>query len=186
MIKVSEAMATPPRIFQTSLERKVYEVLQSLGIPFTRVDNDPAVTMADCEAIDAVLGVKVVKTLLLCNRKATSFYLYVMPGDRPFHASAFGAALQVSRVSFAPEEKLQELLGTMIGATTVFSCLLSTANDIRLVFDRSVLTSEWYGCTDGTTRCYIRLRTRDLIERFLPYTGHPYEIIDTERETNGF
>ncbi len=186
MIKVSEVKSTPPTTFQTPLEEKVYDVLQKLDIPYTRVDNDPAVTMADCEAIDAALEVKVVKTLLLCNRKATSFYLYVMPGDLPFRASAFGAALQVSRVSFAPEEKLRELLGTAIGATTVFSCLLSTAGDVRLVFDRAVLESEWYGCTDGTTSCYMRLGTKDLIERFIPYTGHSYDIIQTERDSNGF
>ena len=155
----------------------MYATLGRLGIPFERIDNDPAITMEDCEAVDAALSVKTVKTLLLCNRQQTSFYLYVMPGDKPFVTKEFGAALGISRVSFAPQEFLQGLLGTQIGATTVFSCLTASPGAFRLIMDSSVAACEWYGCTDGTTTCYMKIATADLLEKILPLTPFTPEFI---------
>ena len=84
MIHTSEIKVTAPAEFANETQRKVYAVLERLEIPFGRIDNDPAVTMEDCIAIDEALDVPTVKTLLLCNRQQTVFYLYVMPGDKPF------------------------------------------------------------------------------------------------------
>lgn len=173
MFHVSDPLTTPPPAFATPLQQKVYETFATLGIPFERVDTDPGLTMEDCAHIDAKIGVRIVKTVFLCNRQQTAFYLYVTPGDKPFVTRDFGAALGISRVSFAPESALQERLGTVLGATTVFSCLTAAPDAFRLVMDRSVAESEWYGCTDGTTTCYMKVRTADLMERLLPQT--PFE-----------
>ena len=172
MIHTSDILTTAPSEFVNETQRKVYEALDRLGIAFARIDNDPALTMEDCVAIDAALGVPTVKTLLLCNRQQTTFYLYVMPGDKPFVTKDFGAALQISRVSFAPAEKLHELLGTEIGATTPLSLVADPENRVRLIIDRAAVASEALGCPDGTTTCYMRLCTADLLDKFLPATGH--------------
>lgn len=171
MIWTSEVMHTAPAEFKTPLEEKVFQTLKELDIPFDRIDNDPAITMEDCEAIDAALKVKTVKTLFLCNRQQTQFYLYVTPGDKPFSTKDFGQALEISRVSFAPIEMLQPRLGTVLGATTVFSTLVCKPGDFRLVIDKCVADDPWYGCTDGTTTCYMRICTKDLLEKILPLTG---------------
>lgn len=172
MIHTGNILTTAPAVFENVTQRLVYAALERLDIPFARIDNDPAVTMEDCAAIDAALGVPTVKTLLLCNRQQTVFYLYVMPGDKPFNTREFGAALHISRVSFAPEEKLHDLLGTEIGATTPLSLVADSGNRVRLVIDRAAVTPESIGCPDGTTTCYMRIRTADLLERFIPSTGH--------------
>ena len=177
MINVSCPLQTPPQSYKTPLHQKVYATLQELDIPFSRVDCDPAVTMEDCISIDRRLNVKTVKTLLLCNRQQTVFYLFVTPGDKPFRSKNFGAALEVSRVSFAPAEKLGELLGTEMGATTVFSLLLDSAKDVTAVFDSEVFENEWYGCTDGTTTGYMKIPTDRLVNDLLPRTGHKYKVI---------
>jgi Ala-tRNA(Pro) deacylase len=150
----------------------VYAALERLGIPVERIDNDPAVTMEDCEAVDAALGVPTVKTLLLCNRQQTMFYLYVMPGDKPFSTKDFGAALQISRVSFAPAEKLREFLGTEVGATTPLSLVADPDKHVRLIIDKAAVASEAIGFPDGTTTCYMRMRTADLLGKFIPAAGH--------------
>ena len=79
MIRTSEIKTAAPVVFVNGTQRAVYAALERLGILFARIDNDPAVTMEDCVAIDEALGVPTVKTLLLCNRQQTTFYLYVMP-----------------------------------------------------------------------------------------------------------
>jgi len=175
MIHVSQPMTTVPEHFSTPLQALTYRTLTELSIPFQRVENDPAVTMEDCQAIDERLHMQTVKTLLLCNRQQTAFYLFVTPGDKPFRTKDFSSALGVSRVSFATPEQLLQLLGTVVGAATVFGLLLPSAREVRLVFDRTLESSEWYGCTDGTTTGYMKLRTRDVLDRLLPHTGHTLE-----------
>ena len=172
MIRTSEIKTAAPAVFVNETQRKVYATLQRLEIPFERIDNDPAVTMEDCIAIDQALGVPTVKTLLLCNRQQTVFYLYVMPGDKPFSTKDFGAALQISRVSFAPAAMLHGFLGTEVGATTPLSLVADPQNRVRLIIDRAAIVSESIGCPDGTTTCYMRLRTSDLLDKFIPETGH--------------
>jgi len=177
MVYVSEVITTPPAVFHTPLQEAVYSTLQLLQIPFHRVDNDPAITMEDCIAIDERLQVKTVKTLLLCNRQQTSFYLFVTPGDKPFRSKDFSHALEISRVSFATEDHLQQFLGTEIGATTIFSVLLRSARDVRIVFDSQVLEDPLYGCTDGTTTGYMRVATADILHKLLPHAGREYTVI---------
>ena len=127
MIHVSQPMTTVPEHFSTPLQELVYRTLTRLSIPFQRVENDPAITMEDCQAIDDRLQMQTVKTLFLCNRQQTAFYLFVTPGDKPFRTKDFSAALGVSRVSFATPEQLERLMGTVVGSATVFSALLASA-----------------------------------------------------------
>lgn len=178
MIKVSEVKTAPPSEFKTETQRAVYETLDKLNIKFERVDNEPAVTMEDCVAIDKALDVKTVKTLLLCNRQKTKFYLYVTEGDKPFVTKDFGRKLEISRVSFAPSEMLGEMLGCEVGSTTVLSLNKDIENNIQLVIDKAVLNYEYYGCTDSTTTSYMRIKTKDLIEKYLPYSNHKAIYID--------
>jgi Ala-tRNA(Pro) deacylase len=147
-------------------------------IPYQRVETRNVMTMEECAAVDRILGAEIVKTLFLCNRQQTVFYLFVTPGDKPFRSKDFSAALGISRVSFAPPERLEEMLGVSVGATTVFSLLLDSAEAVRIVFDSEVLRKEWFGCTDGTHDEYLKLRTQDLLQWFIPATGHVMRTVE--------
>ncbi len=175
---VSEIQRKAPSQFQTPLQQKVYETLEKLQIPFERVDTEEAITMEDCAAIDDKLNMEMVKTLFLCNRQQTNYYLFVTVGNKPFRSKDFSAALGISRVSFAPAEQMEAMLGTKIGAATVFSSLLDTENKVRIVFDQDVVSQTWYGCSDGTTTGYLKIRTEDICKKLLPYTHHPLSVIE--------
>lgn len=149
-----------------------------LQIPFERVETDEAITMADCVQIAEKLNMKMVKTLFLCNRQQTAFYLFVTAGEKPFKSKDFSAALNVARVSFARAEFMEQILGAKIGAATVFSALLESARDVQIVFDKDVLAKEWYGCSDGTTTGYMKIKTELIVHQFLPYTKHTLKIIE--------
>ncbi len=167
MFKVSDPLTTPPPVFSTELQRQVYETFARLEIPFERVDTDPGLTMEDCQHIDEKIGVRIVKTLFLCNRQQTEFYLYVTTDDKPFVTREFCGALGIPRVSFASAEWLWSLTGVEVGATTMLSAILPSTGRVHLVMDRTVAESEWYACTDGTPTCFVKLRTRDLLEKYL-------------------
>ena len=167
MFKVSDIITTPPAAFSTELQRQVYAAFAERGIPFGRVDTDPGLTMEDCQHIDAKIGVRIVKTIFVCNRQQTEFYLYVTTDDKPFVTRDFCGALGIPRVSFDSAEKLWELTGVEVGATTILSAILPQAAGVHLVMDRGVAQSEWFACTDGTATCFVKLRTRDLLDKYL-------------------
>lgn len=178
MFYVSEIQTEAPSHFHTQLQEMVYKSLADLQIPFERVDTDEAITMEDCVAIDEKLDMKMVKTLFLCNRQQTAFYLFITVGSKPFRSKDFSNALGVSRVSFAPAKQMEGMLGTKIGAATVFSSLLDNENKVQIVFDKEVLSEEWYGCSAGTTTGYMKIRTDDIYRKFLPFTGHTPSVIE--------
>lgn len=179
MLTISDIFSTPPESFDTPLQQKTYAALLHLGIPFARVKTDEAITMADCVQIDQKLDMKMVKTLFLCNRQQTAFFLFITAGDKPFCSKAFSQALGVARVSFAPAEQMERMLGTKIGAATVFSALLDSARAVQVVIDQAVASEEWYGCGDGTTTGYLKISTARILRDFLPFTGHTPTIIGT-------
>ncbi|MEA4969726.1 MAG: YbaK/EbsC family protein [Candidatus Pelethousia sp.] len=178
MFFVSNIYTAPPQRFANPLQEKVYAALQTLAIPFERVDTDEAITMEDCLLIDQRLDMKMVKTLFLCNRRQTAFYLFITPGSKPFSSKDFSTSLGVARVSFAPTALMEGILGVKIGAATVFSALLESAKGVEIIIDRDVAAEEWYGCSDGTTTGYMKIKTAHILESFLPFTKRAPVIIE--------
>ena len=109
------------------LEREVrsYDLLDSLGMTYWRTDHPdmPAGNMEACNEVDAVLGVLICKNLFLCNRQRTSFYLLLMPGDKPFKTKELSAQINSSRLSFGSAEEMEELLGVSPGSVSVLGLM---------------------------------------------------------------
>ena len=177
MIQVSNISTEAPATFHNNLQKAVYDMFSTLDIPFERVDTDEAITMEDCAAIDARLDMKTVKTLFLTNRQQTEFYLFVTEGDKPFRSKDFSHALGIARASFAPAEKMLELAHTVIGAATALSAILDKEHTFTIVLDKAVAESTTYGCSDGTTTSYLKLRTADLL-KILSACDHTPKIIE--------
>lgn len=174
---MSDIMEKVPDSYKSPLQEMVYESLTKLQISFKRVTTDEAISMEDCTWINQKLDMKMVKTLLLCNSKKTKFYLFITTADKPFKSKDFSNALDISRVSFAPAELMESILGVKIGAATVFGVLIDKENLVQVVFDRDVLLEEWYGCSDGTTTGYMKVKTKLIVNNFLTYAKHiPTEI----------
>ena len=65
-----ELVVGRPESLEGRLDReiRVYDMLDKLGIEYSRVDHEAAMTMEACEAIDVALGTLMCKNLFLCNR----------------------------------------------------------------------------------------------------------------------
>ena len=65
-------------------EIRTYDLLDSLQVPFVRVDHDALPTIEACREVDQLLGTEICKNLFLRNAQKTDFYLLLMPGDKKF------------------------------------------------------------------------------------------------------
>ena len=160
------------------VENRVYECLARLDIPFTRVDHEAAFTMEDCVAIGEALDVYICKNLLLTPRNRSAFYLLCMPGDKPFSTKDFSKLIGSSRLSFATEEDLIGLLGCHAGSASILGLMNDTEHRVTLAIDRTVAEDEWFGCHPCENTSSLRLKTCDVLEKFLPATGHEAVIVD--------
>lgn len=72
---ISEIVTTVPENVseRVPLEQKVYKVFDKLGIPFERVDNDPASSMEECRDIGKVLGAPVRKDVFCATGRRLHF-----------------------------------------------------------------------------------------------------------------
>lgn len=159
-------------------EIRVYDLLDSLQIPYTRVDHEAAMTMEACVAVDEALGTPMCKNLLLCNRQCTEFYLLLLPGEKSFKTSVVSKIIGTSRLSFAGAEYMEEFLDITPGSLSVLGLMNDRENRVRLVVDRSILEAEAMGCHPCINTSSLAISTKDLVEKLLPAMGHEMQIID--------
>ncbi len=154
-------------------EVRTYALLDRLGVEFDRTDHPetPATSMEVCAEVDAVLGVRICKNLFLCNRQKTSFYLLVMPGDKPFRTKELSGQMGVSRLSFGDEEHMAELMDLHPGSVSVLGLMNDKEHRVQLVMDEDVLKEELFGCHPCENTSSIRFATRELTEKIFPALG---------------
>ena len=158
-------------------EVRTYDYLDGLGITYKRTDHDRADNMEACNVIDAVLGVIICKNLFLCNRQKTVFYLLMMPGDKKFKTKELSAQINSARLSFADPEDLLKYLDIEPGAVSIMGLMNDTEHQVNLLIDEDVLKDEYLGCHPCVCTSSLKMKTADVINKFLPATGHTYKTV---------
>ena len=176
-------------------ELRVYDLLDSLGVEYERLDHEPAMTMEICEAINAAFGritlsefkaesgdqkashAIICKNLFLCNRQKTNFYLLLMPGDKKFLTKDLSAQINSARLSFADENDMLKYLDIMPGSVSILGLMNDHDKVVKLLIDSDVLKVEYIGCHPCMNTSSIRMKTCDLLEKVIPALGHTPQIV---------
>lgn len=158
-------------------EVRVYDFLDRLGVSYTRVDHEAAMTMEACAAIDEMLQVTMCKNLLLCNRQCTQFYLLLIPGEKPFKTSVLSKQIGSSRLSFAGAEYMEEFLDITPGSLSILGLMNDRENRVTLLIDEEVLAGESVGVHPCVNTSSLGLRTADLVQTIIPAMGHPVTVV---------
>ena len=153
-------------------EIRCYDLLDSLGISYQRIDHEAAMTMDACAAVDEVLDATICKNLLLCNRQCTDFYLLMIVGDKHFKTSVLSKAIGSSRLSFAAPEYMEEFLDITPGSLSVLGLMNDKDHRVELLIDEDILKGEYFGCHPCINTSSLRLKTADLLEKIIPAMGH--------------
>lgn len=175
---ITEIFTTAPAEHPCAAVTASFALLDTLGIPYERVEHDAADTMEDCAAISDVLGSRICKNLVLCNRQKTDFYLLAMPEDKPFLTKNLSHQIGSSRLSFAPGEEMERLIGCTPGSASVLGLMNDTEHRIRLLMDRETYEAEWFACHPCKNDGSLRMKTADLLQKFLPHTGHEVTVVE--------
>ena len=159
-------------------EKRVYDLLDSLGIEYERADHDPADTIEDCEKVEEIIGVDICKNLFLCNRQMTKFYMLMMPGKKPFKTKDLSQQIGSARLSFAPAEKMLEYLDITPGSVSIMGLMNDKNCDVQLLLDREIAQSEYVRCHPCINTSTLKIKTADIINKYLPAVKHCYVVVD--------
>ena len=113
-------------------EIRTYDLLDSLGVEYDRVDHAPAMTMEDCKEVDEILESMVCKNLFLCNRQETAFYLLMIPDTKVFHTKDLSAQIGSARLSFAKPEYMEKFLDITPGSVSVLGLMIDKEHQVSL------------------------------------------------------
>ena len=162
------------------LEKEIrsYDLLDSLGIEYDRIDHEPAMTMEICEEIDRALGATICKNLFLCNRQETDFYLLMMPGDKPFKTKDLSSQIGSSRLSFGSPEYMEQLVDITPGSLSILGLMNDKEGRVRLLIDKDVLSGEYIGCHPCINTSSLRIKTSDMIEKLIPALKHAPTLVE--------
>lgn len=177
-------------------EVRVYDLLDSIGVDYDRLDHAPAMTMEVCDAVNAAFGrmtleefkaedsndrtkhAIICKNLFLCNRQKTKFYLLMIPGDKKFLTKNLSAQINSARLSFADAEDMQKFLDVTPGSVSVLGLMNDHDRVVQLLIDSDVLQSEYVGCHPCINTSSLRMKTKDLMEKVIPALQHEPVIVN--------
>ena len=171
-----------PATNEGRLEKEIrcYDLLDSLGVEYQRIDHEATMTMEACAEVDKVLDAVICKNLLLCNRQCTDFYLLMIPGHKVFKTSVLSKKIGSSRLSFATPDYMEQYLDITPGSLSVLGLMNDKENKVKLLIDADVLKGEYFGCHPCINTSSLRIRITDLMERIIPAMGHEPTIVELE------
>lgn len=177
-------------------EVRVYDLLDSIGVDYDRLDHAPAMTMEVCDAVNAAFGrmtleefkaedsndrtkhAIICKNLFLCNRQKTKFYLLMIPGDKKFLTKNLSAQINSARLSFADAEDMLKFLDVTPGSVSVLGLMNDHDHIVQLLIDSDVLQSEYVGFHPCINTSSLRMKTKDLMEKVIPALQHEPVIVN--------
>ena len=172
----------PTSVGRLPKEMAVYELLEKLEIPYLRLDHEVTASIEDCHNVDQLLGIHICKNLFLCNTQKTDFYLLMMPGEKKFKTKELSSQIGSARLSFAGPEFMEEFLDITPGSVSVMGLMNDHDGRVRLLIDQDVLKDEYVGCHPCINTSSLKIKTCDMLEKFLPYVQHDYTVVELHGE----
>ncbi len=169
-----------PLVVEDRLDKEVrtYDLLDSLKIPYMRVDHGAIDTMEGCKAVDEILTDAVIcKNLLLCNTQKTKFYLLMLVGEKKFKTKEISKEIGSARLSFAPPEYMEEFLDITPGSLSVLGLMNDVNHRVQLLVDEDLIKGETVGCHPCINTSSLKLKVSDIFEVFLKAVDHDYQVL---------
>ncbi|WP_088186084.1 prolyl-tRNA synthetase associated domain-containing protein [Desulfosporosinus sp. FKA] len=168
----------PNKANRSKEEMDVYDLLERLDIPYFRLDHDETPSIEMCDQVEKLLEIEICKNLFLSNSQRTSFYLLMMPGRKKFRTKDLSRQIESSRLSFAEAEDMEKHLNIKPGSVSVIGLVNDISQSVQLLIDKDVLQSEYVGCHPCVNTSSLKIKTSDLLTKFLPYTGHQPIVVE--------
>lgn len=160
----------------TIKEKTALSALDQMNIPYTRLEHSSCASMEECAAIVSPSGAKHCKNLFLTNKRGTEFYLLLLHREKRFVTSEVSKLLGSTRLSFAADDKLSELLGLTPGSISVTGLINDTERKVHPVIDADILKEEKMLIHPSVNTASLEVKTSD-VKRLVEGFGYQVRVI---------
>lgn len=158
-------------------EEMCYKLLKDLNIEYSSLSYTEK-EKQDVNLVDNMIGVKGIKNLLFKTRNLKKeLFLIILPRDKRFDTKAFRNKYNITKIEMVNDEELKEFLNTSNGEVSIIDLLFDKDKRIKLYIDKEVLDEEYFRFHPFNGLITVKIKTKDLIEKLIPYLDHDYEII---------
>jgi len=157
---------------------QVCDYLKNIGIEYEIVTHSPAFTLEECHAVNKIINGIICKNLLLKTDSGKVFVLLMIQDGKRFVTKDVSKKLGCSRLSFASGEYMENLLNTTPGSLSVTSLIFDRDKKVTLAIDKDVINEEYICCHPSDNTATIKIKTSEILGKFLPSIGIEATIID--------
>jgi Ala-tRNA(Pro) deacylase len=149
-------------------ERRVYEALDALGIPYAKHEHPAVATVAEAVAHWQGIEGAHCKNLFVRNKPGKRHYLIIAAHLKPVDLLALSRRLQDSRLTFASDERMKRCLGLHPGEVSPFGLLYDENREVIVVIDADLRKSEKVNFHPNVNTATLTIASADL-EKFLAW-----------------
>lgn len=150
------------------IETKITRLLYSRGLGYRLLPHGkPVFTCEDAARERSVPLDEMIKCILLVDKKK-KYFLACTTSDKMVDTEKIRMIMGCSRLSFASEQEVEEILGYRIGA--IPPLLLKT--NITVIFDNEITKKEKVNISSGDPKAGIELSIKDLVLLAKPIFGN--------------
>jgi Ala-tRNA(Pro) deacylase len=152
-------------------EKRVYEILEELGISYNRHEHPPVYTVEEAEKHWTEIVGAHCKNLFLRNKKGNRHYLVILEASKVANLKSLNNMLGEDRLSFASDQRLMKFLGLEAGAVSVFGLIHDKESHVKVVIDQDLKKAEAVNFHPNVNTATVGISFQDF-EKFLDWCGN--------------
>jgi Ala-tRNA(Pro) deacylase len=153
-------------------EKKVLDVLEELGISYSRHEHPPVYTVEEAEKQWTEITGAHCKNLFLRNKKGNRHYLMILEASKVADLKTLNKLLGEDRLSFASENRLMKYLDLETGAVSAFGLINDKENQVKVIIDEDLKKAEAVNFHPNVNTATVGISFPDF-EKYLAWCGNP-------------
>lgn len=121
---------------------KVLDVLMNLEIEYKRVEHPPVFTVEEAKLLCEIEATGC-KNIFLKEKSHKNYYLFIILYYKRADLKSISKQLKISRLTFANEDELNNLLGLKPGEVTPFGLINNTDKIVNIIIDDELENSRF-------------------------------------------
>ncbi|MDI6706193.1 MAG: prolyl-tRNA synthetase associated domain-containing protein [Bacillota bacterium] len=149
-------------------EKRVYEVLEDLGISYSVKEHPPVFTVEEAEEYWRDVPGTHCKNLFLRDQKGKRHYLVVLEHSKKVDMNNLAGQIGDGKLSFGSEGRLEKYLGLATGAVSPFGLINDSSKEVKVVLDEDLKKAELVNFHPNVNTATVTISYRDF-EKFLQW-----------------
>ena len=147
-------------------KQRVYDELAKMKITYDVVEHEPVHTMEDMDKLGLPAKGTLCKNLFLRDSKGKRHFLITLPETKSVDLKKLGKTLGGGNLSFASEERLENLLGLKQGSVSPFGLMNDPEHKVEFFIDADLSKEKKLGIHPLENTATVFLSFKDL-DKFL-------------------